>query len=170
MKKLLKKKRESLNQIMRDEICSTALQIIMESGFSRLTMDRLATRLGIAKGTLYYYFKNKDSLVLETANMISAPLFSALREINKQQISSKNKLLSAAKILSKHFYMYKDFHFTLHEHYGYKFFEQESVIEEREQTRKCIRKIIEDGINKKEFNNISIEAATGKLYWNCNAF
>ncbi len=49
----------------RVQLLKTARQIVMESGFAGLTIARLATRAGVATGTVYRYFPSKDDLCLE---------------------------------------------------------------------------------------------------------
>ena len=41
-------------------ILFSSRKLIEEIGFSALTMDKVAKKAGIAKGTVYLYFKDKD--------------------------------------------------------------------------------------------------------------
>ena len=50
----------------RETILNTALRLFGREGFHRVTMDRIAQELGVTKGTLYLYFRNKEELFLET--------------------------------------------------------------------------------------------------------
>ena len=45
-----------------EEILSAALQVFGEEGFARATLDRVAERAGVCKGTLYLYFDSKEEL------------------------------------------------------------------------------------------------------------
>ena len=45
-----------------DHILDVAKKIIEEKGFYNTRMDDIAERAGVAKGTLYLYFKSKDDL------------------------------------------------------------------------------------------------------------
>lgn len=44
------------------EIISAALDTFAERGFAAATLDEVAARAGVSKGTLYLYFPNKDAL------------------------------------------------------------------------------------------------------------
>lgn len=44
-------------------IIAASRKLIEEMGFSALTMDKVAAEAGIAKGTVYLYFKNKNELM-----------------------------------------------------------------------------------------------------------
>lgn len=47
-----------------DAIIETAADLFGEAGYNGVRMEDIAARAGVAKGTLYLYFKNKDDLFL----------------------------------------------------------------------------------------------------------
>ncbi len=49
-------------KIRRTEILAAALEVFDAHGFGHTTMDMVAARAGIAKGSLYNYFSNKQDL------------------------------------------------------------------------------------------------------------
>jgi AcrR family transcriptional regulator len=51
-------------ELIRDMILDTALQLIIDGGFSSLSMRRIASRLGITATTIYNYVSCKDELNL----------------------------------------------------------------------------------------------------------
>lgn len=52
---------KDLNKI--DVIFKASLQLITKEGIAGLTMAKLAKKAGLATGTLYIYFKNKEDLI-----------------------------------------------------------------------------------------------------------
>jgi AcrR family transcriptional regulator len=48
---------------MQDRILNKARELMFQTGVKHVTMDDLATQLGISKKTIYQYFKDKDDLV-----------------------------------------------------------------------------------------------------------
>ncbi|MZP29690.1 TetR family transcriptional regulator [Heliobacterium undosum] len=46
-----------------EQIFQGAVDIFAEKGFDRATMDEVAERSGVAKGTLYYHFDGKEDLI-----------------------------------------------------------------------------------------------------------
>jgi len=48
----------------RDAILGVARACVIESGFEAVTMNELAARAGLAKGTLYLYFRTKEEVFL----------------------------------------------------------------------------------------------------------
>src|ERR1700722_1235021 len=50
-------------QMRETAILKAAHSLLAEKGYQRMTMDDLATRVGIAKGSLYQHFKSKEDLI-----------------------------------------------------------------------------------------------------------
>lgn len=63
MAKLTRKKREIVEELMKDSIFEATSEIIEEKGWNGLTMERVAEKAGVSKGTLYNYFRDKKELV-----------------------------------------------------------------------------------------------------------
>lgn len=57
-----------LPQIRVQEVQAAALRVITRKGITGATMQEIADEAGIAKGTLYLYFKDRDDLVERTAD------------------------------------------------------------------------------------------------------
>ncbi len=45
----------------RNEILGAALEVFIEKGYDKASMDDIVRASGLSKGTLYWYFKNKKS-------------------------------------------------------------------------------------------------------------
>jgi len=56
----------------RDRIIEEALKLFMKYGIRNITMDDLAKHLGISKRTIYEYFKDKDSLLLQCVKSLAS--------------------------------------------------------------------------------------------------
>jgi AcrR family transcriptional regulator len=52
-------------EIKRDAVLQTAAQMFLEVGYRKTSMSQLAGRLNITKPALYYYFRNKEELLVE---------------------------------------------------------------------------------------------------------
>src|ERR1041384_4961539 len=48
-----------------EEILTAALEVFGEDGFTHATLDSVARKAGVSKGTLYLYFDSKDDLFRE---------------------------------------------------------------------------------------------------------
>ena len=51
------------DDLNRERVLAIAMQEFMQYGFSRISMDDLAEKLGMSKKTLYKYFQSKEELV-----------------------------------------------------------------------------------------------------------
>ena len=45
-----------------DRILDAAYQLFLEQGYDEVSIQEIATRSGVAKGTFYLYFRDKDEL------------------------------------------------------------------------------------------------------------
>ena len=74
-------RRKVMEELTRKDILESAIELIRESGEKQLTMDRVAAGAGIAKGTVYLYYKNKQDLVDSVVAFSFLPLEREYAEI-----------------------------------------------------------------------------------------
>ena len=77
-----------------DALLNAAQVVLRESGFKRMTMDEVASRAGLGKGTIYLYFESKDDLALSVIDRSNAILQERLRTILKAQGTARARLRS----------------------------------------------------------------------------
>jgi len=93
---LLKKKENKKELIMQ-----AALELFASKGFYTTTIPDIAASLKMSVGNMYNYFKSKDILAKEIIKYISSYLGNKLREINEQEISTKEKTRKIVEIYFK---------------------------------------------------------------------
>jgi len=49
--------------VRKNEILDTAEKLFMEKGYEKTTVGNIVNRIGVAKGTFYYYFESKESII-----------------------------------------------------------------------------------------------------------
>jgi len=49
----------------RKKIIAAGMEVMSRNGYANTTMDDIAAHIGVSKGVLYLYFRNKDELVTE---------------------------------------------------------------------------------------------------------
>jgi AcrR family transcriptional regulator len=69
-----KTKQEIVSEFRCNEILDAARRIFAKKGFADATMDEIAATCGLAKGTLYLYFKSKRDVYLRTLQHGTAEL------------------------------------------------------------------------------------------------
>ncbi len=73
-------------------IMDTALKLFAKKGFYEVTIADIAKELNMSVGNLYNYFTSKDALAKELILYISKILGNKIREINLENITSKEKI------------------------------------------------------------------------------
>lgn len=71
----------------RKEILSSAIEVFAQKGYNKASIKEVADKAGVASGTVYLYFKNKDDLLLQAMKTM---LDSNLKEI-KSKLASEEK-------------------------------------------------------------------------------
>lgn len=78
-------------------IFDAAVKEFSDCGYNGATMDEIALKAGVAKGTLYYHFKSKEEIfnfiIVEGIKMMC----DNVSEINKMEISSFDKIKHICK-------------------------------------------------------------------------
>lgn len=103
-----RKKREK--QQRRIEIISAAENVFFSKGFDNSTMDDIAEKVELSKGTLYLYFKSKDELLL----IIVKKAFVKLHELFVEHTSKENdgisKIGATGEAFIRFFFEYEDYY------------------------------------------------------------
>ena len=71
MPKLTEMKKEMLDKAIRQKVFDEACPMLKKEGLGGFTMDKLAAAVGVSKGTLYNYFRDK----LDVVTFINGQLF-----------------------------------------------------------------------------------------------
>lgn len=85
-------RKKAWEAITRQAIVDAAVRVISEKGVEGLKMEAVAHEAGVAKGTLYQYFKDKQDLVRSTMEASVGPLFDRIHDVLESDISPKEKL------------------------------------------------------------------------------
>lgn len=86
----ISKKNELMGRLIREEVVKTVIDLINEG--TTLTMDEVALRCGVAKGTLYNYFKNKEKLLVYVHEQVVLPIRENAYKSLNEDISPKEKI------------------------------------------------------------------------------
>lgn len=83
-----------------EAIIQKSLELFASKGFYNTTIPDIASSLKMSVGNMYNYFKSKDILAKEVIQYISAYLGKKIKEINEEDISTKEK---TTKIIQMYF-------------------------------------------------------------------
>lgn len=73
-------------------ILEAAVKVFAEKGFHQSTISQIAREAGVADGTIYLYFKNKDDILVQFFQYKTKQVFSGFREEVKKADSAVGKL------------------------------------------------------------------------------
>lgn len=94
----MKKKKPKYNLIM-----DAAIKVIAENGFHGSPVSKVAKEAGVAEGTIYLYFKNKEDILISIfTEMVEQYVRRAEEEINQKR-SPEQKLLTLIELHFKQF-------------------------------------------------------------------
>lgn len=79
----------------REAILDAALTVFAESGFEAARLDDVAAKAGVAKGTLYLYFKDKEALFEEVVRGAASPIVERLGALAAAPELSMARMLEA---------------------------------------------------------------------------
>ena len=88
----------------RDAIVAAALDEFSQRGFGAARLEDVAKRAGVAKGTIYLYFKDKDALFRELVTTSLAPVFDRLRFDVPVEVPTRTLLDDFADIFLRDIY------------------------------------------------------------------
>jgi len=96
MPDLANRRKAALDELTREEIREAANRVIAAHSISGLTMSLVAEEAGLAKGTLYNYFEDKNDLVFYVLVKAFEPLIEKLEEVADADMPPVEHLTSAA--------------------------------------------------------------------------
>ena len=142
----------------KDEIIKAASNLFSQKSYHDVTMDQIAAEVGVAKGTIYLYFKSKENLYLGILEHTFETIESILeREIAKED-PAPQKLKKILRLIFQFYFQNMDVlriltrdetrlireHFEFTEHW-------------RHRRIKLYRKVLEKGIKEGSFRSANTE-------------
>jgi len=94
---------DALKGMVREEklehLLDMAFRCLSRHGFSGTTMERMAEEAGVSKGTLTYYFKNKEDITCRIASHVAAGFFGEVRQALQGVNDPRERLNRAIELL-----------------------------------------------------------------------
>lgn len=93
----------------KDVIFEAAIKIFSEKGYNKATMEEIACSAGVAKGTLYYNFKNKEEIFRYIIQEGMKKLQAQVQEATRQLEDPVEKLRTLSRTQLKLVHANRDF-------------------------------------------------------------
>lgn len=154
----------------KQQIIKIAANLFSEKSFHDVTVDEIAEKVGVAKGTIYLYFPSKEKLYLEILEDSFDSIESLLEQEVEKTDTAPEKLRKVLKIIFRFYRRHLDVLKILSRD------ETHLIEEHQELTRrwrsrrvKLYEKIIQKGINEGSFSTTNTKLAALMMYGSVGA-
>ena len=148
--KLTARKKQAL--ATREKIYNTAFRLMTERGFDNITVEEICSQSGVAKGSFYHYFNNKDDIVIETYKIIDQQYSSEMYDL-PADMHSIEKIIATVGFQAK-YAKTKGMPFTRQIYKSQLESGADFFIPEERPYFKILRIIVEEGLEKGEIRDI----------------
>jgi hypothetical protein len=87
---------------MRHKILETSNELFLNLGFKSVTMDEIASKMGVSKKTIYKYFDNKTDLVAAVTDYMFDTVSCGIDGICALQMNPIEEIFSIKRFVMKH--------------------------------------------------------------------
>lgn len=152
-------------KVSKQKIIEATASVIAEKGIDKITMDDIASKADVAKGSVYFHFETKDKLLIEGVKYIAEDRITRIKSA-LTNISAPDKKL--VKLFEANNYMIQadpdaflmNYALLLSSH---KTLKKEISLEYIQRYIHLVAEILKDGIKKKKFKKINVEAVATSL-------
>jgi AcrR family transcriptional regulator len=102
-------KEDVLNEFRRSELVAAARRVFGSRGFGRATMDAIARQAGVAKGTVYLYYRSKQDIYDATLRGYIEELESVVRRRVEAATSLQAAIAAFVSARVEYFDQHQDF-------------------------------------------------------------
>jgi AcrR family transcriptional regulator len=100
------KQNNAVKELKREHLVSTAARVFAARGYRSATMDEIAQAAGTAKGTLYLYFEDKESLFYAVFEWLTAQTIERNSAVSREDASTAERLWAltegATRFMAEH--------------------------------------------------------------------
>jgi len=87
---------------MRDKILDSSKNLFLNLGFKSVTMDEIASNLGVSKKTIYKFFKNKTELVKAVTDHMFDIICEGIDVICQKKLNPIEEIFSIKRMVMQH--------------------------------------------------------------------
>ncbi len=94
----MKSKEEVVQEFRIQSIQEATMRVIARKGMAAATMQEIAEEAGVAKGTIYLYFRDRDELVEKTFETAMTQLGDRIDKVLEQNLPFEDKLREGLRV------------------------------------------------------------------------
>ena len=103
------KKTKEAALITKKQIIEKAVELFIQKGFSKTTLDEIAQQTNVTRGAIYWHFKDKLDIVNELIETQHENLSQLLSDLFSEDSSAFNKIQKIIEEIVRHFFETKSF-------------------------------------------------------------
>lgn len=150
----VEERRQRERAARRKQILQAAREVFMQKGFGSATMDEIAQRAELGKGTLYSYFKSKEELYVAVLNEGLEVFLRRIEETLKLPLGPEEMIKRLGDVYYQYYLDHKDYFrvfFFLEHGDVFKDLPRELIQDNIERGVQCLRlfaEVVEQGIRE----------------------
>ncbi|MHA6258671.1 TetR/AcrR family transcriptional regulator [Sporosarcina sp. CAU 1771] len=154
----------------KEEILRSALSILYEKGYHGTTLEEIAANLLMTKGSIYYYFKDKQELLYHCQLMILEQSIENIKEVCSRELSVTDKLRESMIIHVKYAISEKNgFEMMAIPEQFFQGSQLEKILLLRDDYSSRFDQLIIQGVEEGVFNSIDLKVVRniilGAMHW-----
>jgi TetR/AcrR family transcriptional repressor of multidrug resistance operon len=139
----------------RQSIQEAVIRLICREGLKSVTMERVAQEVGIAKGTVYLHYRDKQELLEEVKESALAPVTTKIEEILRGDEPADRKLRAYSTLYLSYFDEHRDlFRILLYEREVTRVQGSRFQSDRYRRTLQEVSRVIRDGIRSGVFRDV----------------
>lgn len=152
-----------------EEVYTTAARLFKENGYLNTPLTLIGKELNIQKASLYYYIKDKETLLFGILDSTMDAMIQQLSKSPKSKLKADKKLRNAVTAHIVHASNYlNEFSVLLHDTKHLRPDLRDIILKKRKQYEQIFLSIIEEGISEKIFANKDPKLYVYLILGSCN--
>ncbi|SER86461.1 TetR/AcrR family transcriptional regulator [Psychrobacillus sp. OK032] len=142
----------------KEDILKSAASILAEKGYFGTTMEEIAASLLMTKGSIYYYFKDKQDLLYQSQKVLLEQSLINIEEISRMELLSPKEKLGKAMFVHLEFLISELSTFAMGIKPEQVFTGEylEEILRLRVKYADCFDELITEGIESGDFKSVNV--------------
>ena len=140
------------------EIIRSAVSIMAEKGYHATTMEDIASKLLMTKGSIYYYFRDKQDLVYQSQIMLLEQSIKNIQDIKQKDLPVTEKL---REVMVNHIeYLISEksgFSIKVNPDQIFEGHQLQAILQLGDDYEKCMDQLLTEGIESGVFSSVDIK-------------
>lgn len=155
--------RPDVSEERKQQILEAAMVVFARSGIDKARMDDIVEESGLSKGTLYWYFKSKDDIIIAILENLFEREFVDLEPLAHADIPASDKLIKIVEYITTDVQQMFALLPLIYEFYALAYRQdrvRETIMSYWEKYLNFLEPIIQEGIDSGEFRKVNTREAS----------